>query len=160
MNTKYISSSVLKTSEFLSSVQHEWKFRCFQLTRWYILNLLKKSKFSFSLILFRRFTVHQFTMLACFKSKIRQRSIYDKIPGPILSHWDLQIKRNLFSVKMRDNWRHKTLLTLRNIGYMHCRTHWSGRCCNELFWYHHVSHVLTKKMPTHTWCFCSQIWKL
>ena len=41
--------------------QHEWKFRCFQLTRWNIFGIhLKKSKFSFYFILFRRFTVYQF----------------------------------------------------------------------------------------------------
>ena len=91
----------------------------------------------------------------------------------IYSHQDLQIKRNLFSVKVRDKWshkrRHNLLMTLHNIGYMHCLTHWSGRCWkfkienfskSDLFWCQNVPHVLTKKMTTHTWCFCSQIWKL
>ena len=91
----------------------------------------------------------------------------------IYSHQDLQLKINLFSVKVRDKWRHNRrhnlLMTLRGIGYMHCLTHWSGRCWkfkienfskSELFWYQNVPHVLTKKMTTHTWCFCSQIRKL
>ena len=62
-------------------------------------------------------------------------SICDRIPGSIYmnySHQNLQIKRNLFSVKVRDKWRHKRrhylLMTLRSISYMHCLTHWSGMC--------------------------------
>ena len=50
----------------------------------------------------------------------------------IYSHQDLQIKRNLVSVKVKDKWRHKRrhylLMTLRSICHMHCLAHWSGRC--------------------------------
>ena len=85
----------------------------------------------------------------------------------------LKDKRNVFSVTVQDMWHHKRrhslLMTLRSIGYMHCLTHWSGGVENakskkiiefELFWYQNVPHVLTKKMPTHTWCFCPQIRKI
>ena len=45
---------------------------------------------------------------------------------------DLQIKINVFIVKVwdkwRHKWRHKCFMTLRNIGYMHDLTHRSGRC--------------------------------
>ena len=42
----------------------------------------------------------------------------------IYCHQDLQIKRNLFRVKVQDKCshkrRHNLLMTLRSIGYMHC----------------------------------------
>ena len=105
----------------------------------YIWYLLKKSKFSFYFILFLEDL--QFIILLTMLQgesqwcKRRQRSICDRIPGSIYmiySHQDLQMKRNLFSVKVRDKWRHKRrhtlLMTLHSICYMHCLTHWSRRC--------------------------------
>ena len=104
------------------------------------------------LILFRRFSANQLTMLQAESQwyKRRQMSIW-------INPWSsgLTDKRNLFSVKMRDKWRHKLnhlcLMTLHNIGYVHCPTHWSGRCwkCkiekkiskSELFWYQNVPDV-------------------
>ena len=51
----------------------------------------------------------------------------DQSQHDLYSHQDLQIKINLFSVKVRDTCRHKRhhnlLMTLRSIGYMHCLTH-------------------------------------
>ena len=159
------------------SAQHAWKFRCFQLTRWNIFGIhLKKVNFLFILYFFRRFPVNQFvnhvlsriTIMGVFVTEYTWINLHD-----LYSHQDLQIKRNLFSVKVRDKWRHKRrhnlLMTLRSRGYTHCLTHWSGSVENsksknfsksELFWYQNVPHVLTKKMTTHTWCFCSQIRKL
>ena len=121
------------------SAQHEWKFRCFQLTRWNIFGFyLKKVNFLFILYFFRRFTVNQFVNPASSRITIMQKKTNEYlwqntwIIYMIYSHQDLQIKRNLFSVKVRDKWRHKRrhnlLMTLRIIGYKHCLTHWSGRC--------------------------------
>ena len=177
MNTKYISSSVLKTSEFSWVRSTNKNFDVFNSRDEIYFVFTKKSKYSFYFILFRRFTVNQFVNHASSRiTKRRQRSICDRLPGSIYmiySHQDLQIERNLFSVKVRDKWRHKRrhnlLMTLRSIVYMHCLTHRSGRCwisksknfskC-ELFWYQNVPHVLTKKMTTYNWCFCSQIREL
>ena len=91
----------------------------------------------------------------------------------IYSHQDLQIKRNLFSVKVRDKWpqkrRQNLLMTLRSIGYSIASLTEAGGVENskskkfsksELFWYQNIPHVLTKKMTTHTICFCLQIRKL
>ena len=55
VNTKYISSSVLKTSEFSRVRSTNENFDVFNLR-----DEIKKSKFSFYFILFRRFTVNQF----------------------------------------------------------------------------------------------------
>ena len=61
VNTKYISLSVLKTSEFSRSTNEN--FKVFNSGDDIYLVFTKKSKFSFYFILFRRFTVNQLTML-------------------------------------------------------------------------------------------------
>ena len=151
------------------SAQHEWKFRCFQLTRWNIFGIyLKKVNFLFILYFFRRFTVNQFVNPASSRITIMQKKTNKYLWQNTYMIY-LQIKRNLFSVKVRDKWRHKrrhnSLMTLRSIGYKHCLTHWSGRCwkiqnrkiSSNL---NYFGTILTKKMTTHIWCFCSQIRKL
>ena len=67
VNTKYISSSVLKIPMFST---HEMKYI------WY---LPIKSKFSFFFILFRRFTVDRVTV---FRTK-RQNIVCDRIPHTV-----------------------------------------------------------------------------
>ena len=100
---------------------------------WYLLN--KKVNFLFILYFLEDLQlVNLLTMLVgeLQKCKRRLRSICDRIPGSIYmiySHQDLQIKRNLFSVKVRDKWRHKRchnlLMTLRSTqgGYSNIFTH-------------------------------------
>ena len=63
VNTKYISSSVLKTSEFSQVRSRSENFDVFNSRDDIYLVFTKKSKFSFYFILFRRFTVNQLTML-------------------------------------------------------------------------------------------------
>ena len=60
----------------------------------YIWYLLKKSKFSFYFIIFRRLSVNQLTMLQAESQEYKRRysSICDRISGSIHSHGDLQIK--------------------------------------------------------------------
>ena len=60
VNTKYISSSVLKTSEFSWVRSTNENFDVFNSLDEIYLVFTKKSKFSFYFILFRRFTVNQF----------------------------------------------------------------------------------------------------
>ena len=60
------------------------------------------------------------------QAKKKKRSFGDKMPWSIYSYQYLQIKRNLFRVKVRDKWRHKCLMRFRNIGNMHFLTHWKG----------------------------------
>ena len=84
VNTKYISSSVLKTSEFSrvhSTVENSDVFN----SRDEIYSVLtEKSKFSFYSILFQRFTVNRVTV---FRTK-RQRIVCDRIPGSIKLCYD------------------------------------------------------------------------
>ena len=85
VNTKYISSSVLKTSEFSrvhSTVENSDVFK--SRDEIYLVFTEKKSKFSFYFILFQRFTVNQVT---AFRTK-RQRIVCDKIPGSIKLCYD------------------------------------------------------------------------
>ena len=60
VNTKYISSSVLKTSEFSLVRSTNENFDVFNSRDEIYLVFTKKSKFSFYFVLFRRFTVNQF----------------------------------------------------------------------------------------------------
>ena len=84
VNTKYISSSVLKTSEFSrvrSTVENSDVFK--SRDEIYLV-FTEKSKFSFYFILFQRSTVNQVT---AFRTK-RQRIVCDKIPGSIKLCYD------------------------------------------------------------------------
>ena len=63
VNTKYISSSVLTTSEFSWVRSTNENFDVFNSRDDIYLVFTKKSKFSFYFILFRRFTVNLLTML-------------------------------------------------------------------------------------------------
>ena len=139
MNTKYISSSVLKTSEFSWVRSTNENFDVFNSRdEMYLVFTKRKVNFLFILYVLEDLQlINLLTMLQAEsqKCKRRQRSICDRIPGSIYmiySHQDLQIKRNLISVKVRDKWchkrRHNLLMTLRSVCYMHCLTHWSGRC--------------------------------
>ena len=60
VNTKYISSNVLKTSEFSCVRSTNENFNVFNSRDEMYLVIPKKSKFSFYFILFRRFTINQF----------------------------------------------------------------------------------------------------
>ena len=174
MNTKYTSSIVLKTSEFSRVRSTGENFDVFNSRYDIYLAFTEKSKFSFSFILCRKFTVNQLTMLHAESQwyKRRQRCICDRIPGSIYSHGDLQIKikfiqrqsaRQVTSCK-----RHKCLMTLRNIAQLHCLIHWSWGVGGggggawgwkskiekkqQQIWIilvpENVPHILTKKMPT------------
>ena len=79
VNTKYISSSVLKTSEFSGVRSTSENSDVFNSRDEIYLVFIKKSKFSFYLILFWRLTVNRVTV---FRTK-RQRIVCDRIPGPI-----------------------------------------------------------------------------
>ena len=82
VNTKYISSSVLKTSEFSqvrSTVENSDVFNSRNIYEIYLVSTEKKSKFSFYFILFQRFTVNRVTV---FRAK-SQRIVCDRIPGSI-----------------------------------------------------------------------------
>ena len=63
VNTKYITSSVMKTTEFsqVRSTSENSMFSTHVMT--YLLYSPQKSKFIFYFILFRKFTVNQLTML-------------------------------------------------------------------------------------------------
>ena len=63
VNTKYISSSVLKTSEFSRVRSTSENLDVFNSRDDIYLVFTEKSKFSFYSILFRRLTVNQLTML-------------------------------------------------------------------------------------------------
>ena len=63
MNTKYIPSSVLNTSEFSRVRSRSDNFDVFNSRADIYLVFTEKSKFSFYFILFRRFLVNQLTML-------------------------------------------------------------------------------------------------
>ena len=84
VNAEYISSSVLKSSEFSrvrSTVENSDVFN--SLDEIYSV-LTDKSKFSFSFVLFQRFTVNGVTV---FRAK-RQRIVCDRIPGSIKLCYD------------------------------------------------------------------------
>ena len=85
VNTKYISSRVLKSSEFSRVHSTSENFDV-----WHTFGIY--CKFSFSFLLFRRFSV-QLTMLqAKSQNKRRKRSICDRISGSFHGHRHLQIK--------------------------------------------------------------------
>ena len=63
MNTKYISSSVLKTSEVSQVRSTSENFDVFNSRDDIYLVFTEKSKFSLDCIRFRRFAVNQLTML-------------------------------------------------------------------------------------------------
>ena len=75
VNTKYISSSVLKTSEFSRVRSTSENFDIFNSRDEIYLVFTKRSKFSFYFILFRRFTVNRVTV---FRTK-RQKIVCDRI---------------------------------------------------------------------------------
>ena len=79
VNTKYISSSVLKTSEIPRVHSRNENSDVFNSKMKYIWYLQKISKFSLYFILFQRFTVNRVTVL---RSR-RQRVVCDRIPGSI-----------------------------------------------------------------------------
>ena len=79
VNTKYISSSVLKTSEFSRVRCTSENSYVFNSQDEIYLVFTEKSKFSFYYILFQRFTVNRVTVL---RTK-RQRIVCDRIPGSI-----------------------------------------------------------------------------
>ena len=163
MNTKYISSSELKKSEFSWVRSTNENFDVFNSQDEIYLVFTKKVNFLFILYFFRRFTVNQFVNHASSRITImskKTKSICDRIPGSIYmiySHQDLQIKRNLFSVKVRDKWRHKRrhnlLMTLSCIGYWFKvggveNSKSKNFSKSELFWYQNVPRGLRKWLPT------------
>ena len=79
VNTKYISSSVLKTSEFSQVRSTSENSDVFNSRDEIYLVFTEKSKVSFYFILFWRFTVNRVTV---FRTK-RQRIVCDRIPGSI-----------------------------------------------------------------------------
>ena len=78
VNNKYISSSVLKASEF-SQVRSTSENSMFSTHKMKYIWYLPKKNNSFYFILFRRFTVNQ---VMVFRTKI-QRIVCDRIPGSI-----------------------------------------------------------------------------
>ena len=84
VNTKYISSSVLKTSEFSRVRNTSEKSDVFNSRdEIYIFRIYpQKSKFSFYFILFRRFTVNRVTAFRD-KRQIAKRIVCDRLPGSI-----------------------------------------------------------------------------
>ena len=79
VNNKYISSSILKTSEFSQVCSTVENSDVFNSRDGINLVFTEKSKFSFYFILFQRFTVNRVTV---FRAK-RQRIVCDRIPGSI-----------------------------------------------------------------------------
>ena len=79
VNTKYISSSVLKTSEFSRVCSTVENSDVFNSRDEVYLVFTEKSKFSFYFILFQRCIVNGVTV---FRTK-RQRIVCDRIPGSI-----------------------------------------------------------------------------
>ena len=84
VNTKYISSSVLKKSEFSQVHSAVENSDVFNSRDEIYLVFTEKSKFSFYLILFQRFTVNR---VIVFRTK-RQRIVCDRIPGSIKLCYD------------------------------------------------------------------------
>ena len=92
MNTKYISSSVLKISEFSrvrSTCENSDVFN--SRDEIYLVSVPRKSKFPFYFILFRRFTVNGVTV---FRTNGRQRTVCDRIPGLIVTDSLKKMKNN------------------------------------------------------------------
>ena len=98
VNTKYILSSVLKTSELSRVRSTSENFDVVNSRDDIFLALTEKKKFSFCFIRFRRFTVNQITMLQAEsqKYKRRQRISCGRIPGSIYRHQDFNTDKKKF----------------------------------------------------------------